>query len=66
MSYGIYDKKSETLIFSNLPGETTYAIIGDLLAGNVDKERYEILVTAADDTYRSAATGRQVNVERAL
>jgi hypothetical protein len=79
MCYGIYDKKSETLIFSNLPGETTYAIVGELLAGSTtygivgellagstDKDRYEILVTAADDTYRSVSTGEVVIVKRAL
>jgi len=66
MCYGIYDKKSETLIFSNLPGETTYAIIGELLAGSTDKERYEILVLAVDDTYRSVSTGELVIVKRAL
>ena len=66
MCYGIYDKKSENLIFSNLPGETTYAIIGELLAGSSDKERYEIVIAAADDTYRSASTGKLVIVKRVL
>jgi len=66
MCYGIYDKKSETLIFSNLPGETSYAIIGELLAGSTDKDRYEILVLAVDDTYRSVSNGRMVIVRRAL
>ena len=66
MCYGIYDKKSETLILSNLPGDTTYAIIGELLAGSSDKERYEILVLAVDDTYRSVSTGELVIVKRAL
>jgi len=66
MCYGIYDKKSETLIFSNLPGETTYAIIGELLAGSSDKERYEILVLAADNNYRSVSTGELIIVKRAL
>ena len=66
MCYGIYDKKSETLIFSNLPGETTYAIIGELLAGSNDKDRYEILVLAADNNYRSVSTAEVFIVKRAL
>jgi hypothetical protein len=66
MSYGIYDKKSETLILSNLPGDTTYAIIGELLAGSTDKGRYEVVIAAADDTYRSVSTGELVIVKRAL
>ena len=66
MCYGICDKKSETLILSNLPGDTTYAIIGELLAGSTDKGRYEILVLAVDDTYRSVSTGELVIVKRAL
>ena len=66
MCYGIYDKKSETLIFSNLPGETTYAIIGELLLGSSDKERYEILVLAADNNYLSVSTGELVIVKRIL
>ena len=67
MCYGIYDKKSETLIFSNLPGETTYAIIGELLAGSTDKDRYEIVVVGnSEEGYRSVSTGYQVNVERVL
>ena len=66
MCYGIYDKKSETLIFSNLPGETTYAIIGDLLTGSIEKDRYEIVVTAYDGTYRSVSTCELVIVKRVL
>ena len=66
MCYGIYDKKSETLIFSNLPGDTTYAIIGELLAGSSDKGRYEVLVLSIDNTYRSVSTGELVIVKRAL
>jgi len=66
MCYGIYDKKSETLIFSNLPGETTYAIIGELLAGSTDKGRYEVVIAAADNNYRSVSTGELVIVKRVL
>ena len=66
MCYGIYDKKSETLIFSNLPGETTYAIIGELLAGSTDKGRYEVVIAAADNNYLSVSTGELVIVKRVL
>ena len=66
MCYGIYDKKYETLIFSNLPGDTTYAIVGELLAGSSDKGRYEVLVLSIDSTYRSVSTGELVIVKRVL
>jgi len=66
MSYGIYDNKSETLIFGNLPSETTFAIIGQLLLSDVDKDRYEIVIAADYGTYRSVSTGRLVDLRRVL
>ena len=62
MCYGIYDKKSETLIFSNLPGETTFAIIEELMFDYPDDNGRFSIVKEVDEGWLCSESLRLVPV----